>query len=100
LVSVIALVAGLPGAWEARVYLSLVFGIWGFALRHADPKPGERLLDVATGTGILAIPAAVAVGATGTVVGLDISPNMLTEVRGRGAWYTDTTRPPRLQCSA
>jgi len=41
------------------------------------PKPGMRVLDVACGTGSSAIPAASAVGRTGHVVALDISPGML-----------------------
>ena len=41
-------------------------------LERAAPKPGEHVLDVACGTGIAARLAAPLVGATGTVVGLDI----------------------------
>ena len=45
-------------------------------------EPGERVLDVATGTGNLAIPAA----RTGAVVtGVDIAPNLLTQAKARAA---------------
>jgi len=39
---------------------------------------GTRVLDIATGTGVVALDAARRVGATGSVVGLDIAPDMLT----------------------
>lgn len=40
-------------------------------------RPGERVLDVACGTGIVARLAAERVGTTGTVAGLDLNPGML-----------------------
>jgi ubiquinone/menaquinone biosynthesis C-methylase UbiE len=43
----------------------------------ADPRPGERVLDVGCGTGIVARQVASCVGATGKVTGIDVSPNML-----------------------
>jgi len=45
-------------------------------------RPGERVLDVACGTGVVARLAAGAVGAAGTVAGLDINPGMLAVARG------------------
>ena len=47
--------------------------------RLADPRPGERVLDVATGTGFVAVPAARLVGERGRVVGVDISAGMLAQ---------------------
>jgi ubiquinone/menaquinone biosynthesis C-methylase UbiE len=47
----------------------------------AEPKPGERVLDVACGTGIVARTAAPRVGASGTVTGLDVNPGMLAVAR-------------------
>jgi ubiquinone/menaquinone biosynthesis C-methylase UbiE len=45
-------------------------------------EPGERVLDVATGTGNLAIPAA----RTGALVtGVDIAPNLITQAKARAA---------------
>jgi ubiquinone/menaquinone biosynthesis C-methylase UbiE len=47
----------------------------------ADLRPGERVLDVACGTGIVARLAAQRVGTNGTVVGLDLNPGMLAVAR-------------------
>jgi ubiquinone/menaquinone biosynthesis C-methylase UbiE len=47
----------------------------------ADPRPGERVLDVGCGTGIVARQVASRVEATGKVTGLDVSPNMLAVAR-------------------
>ncbi len=47
----------------------------------ADPKDGERVLDVACGTGIVARTAAPRLGPSGTVTGLDINPEMLAVAR-------------------
>ena len=45
-------------------------------LELLDPKAGERIADVGSGTGSALVPIARAVGETGTVVGLDISRGM------------------------
>ena len=44
-------------------------------------RPGERVLDVACGTGVVARLAAERVGAAGTVAALDINPGMLAVAR-------------------
>src|SRR6185503_11434950 len=44
-------------------------------------KPGERVLDVACGTGLVARLAATETGPTGQVTGLDINRNMLALAR-------------------
>lgn len=44
-------------------------------------KPGEHVLDVACGTGLIARLAAPAVGATGRITAIDINPNMLAVAR-------------------
>ena len=46
-------------------------------IEAADPRPGERVLDLGCGTGIVARQAASCMGATGRVTGIDLSPNML-----------------------
>lgn len=47
----------------------------------AKLQPGERVLDVACGTGVVTRLAANRVGATGSVTGLDIHPGMLAVAR-------------------
>ncbi len=59
-----------------------LFGPWADVLvRSARPRPGERVLDVACGTGIVARRVAPIVGSEGRVVGLDLNPNMLAVAR-------------------
>ena len=52
-------------------------------LRHAAPRPGERVLDLACGTGIVTRRVAAAVGPGGRVLGLDVNPAMLAEAASR-----------------
>jgi len=67
-------------------YLATAFSPWADALTAAAGlKAGERALDVACGTGIVARHAARRVGAGGTVVGLDINDAMLTVARAATA---------------
>ncbi len=47
----------------------------------ANLQPGQDILDVATGTGIVAIAAAQRVGAEGQVIGVDFTPGMLDQAR-------------------
>lgn len=55
------------------------------AVRALAPAPGARVLDVATGTGDLALALAKAVGPTGRVVGCDFSPAMLARAPAKAA---------------
>lgn len=47
-------------------------------INRASLRPGERVLDLGTGTGAVAVRAAVLVGPTGRLLGIDISREMLT----------------------
>jgi protein-L-isoaspartate(D-aspartate) O-methyltransferase len=47
----------------------------------AHLKPGQHILDVATGTGIIAIAASEIVGSEGKVIGVDFTPGMLDQGR-------------------
>ncbi len=75
---------GLP-RWYDQVGVVMSFGQdprWRRALvRAVDPRRGQRILDVATGTGMVAL--ALVGWADCEVVGLDQSPDMLGVARGR-----------------
>jgi SAM-dependent methyltransferase len=55
------------------------------ALKAAAPQPGERVIDVGCGCGDTSIELARMVGATGAVLGIDVSQPMLAVARSRGA---------------
>jgi demethylmenaquinone methyltransferase/2-methoxy-6-polyprenyl-1,4-benzoquinol methylase len=84
---------GLPGRYD-RIGAVMSFGQdprWRRAMvRAVDPRPGERLLDVATGTGLVASEL-VRRGAT-EVVGLDQSEQMLAGARARLAHEPELSR--------
>jgi SAM-dependent methyltransferase len=68
-------------AYEA-LHVPALFGQWcGPVLDAAGAEPGQRVLDVASGTGVLGRAAAARVGPTGFVAGLDPDPGMLTVAR-------------------
>jgi ubiquinone/menaquinone biosynthesis C-methylase UbiE len=52
-------------------------------LRAAHVEPGDKLLDVATGTGLGAEAAVEAIGPSGSLVATDLSPTMLERARER-----------------
>lgn len=54
-------------------------------LQLAALAPGERVLDVACGTGLVTFPAADAVGRSGAVVATDLSENMVAHVAAEAA---------------
>lgn len=55
------------------------------ALDHAAPRPGERVLDIGCGCGATVLALADGVGATGSVLGVDISRPMLARAGERVA---------------
>jgi len=74
------------GGGAAEIYerhmVPAIFGPWAEdLLALATPKPGERVLDVACGTGVVTRLVAQRVGPTGTVVGFDLNPGMLAVAR-------------------
>jgi ubiquinone/menaquinone biosynthesis C-methylase UbiE len=59
-----------------------IFGPWApVVVEAAGLRLGERVLDLACGTGVVARQAAPSVGADGTVVGVDNNPAMLAVAR-------------------
>jgi SAM-dependent methyltransferase len=52
-------------------------------MQALGPRPGERVLDIGVGPGLLALEIAKAVGAGGEVVGIDVSADMLALARTR-----------------
>ena len=54
-------------------------------INYAQIKPNERVLDIATGTGLVAIKAAQKVGVNGYVLGVDIAELMLQKAQERDA---------------
>lgn len=67
-------------------FVPAIFVPWTHVLlEHAEPQAGERVLDVACGTGIVARTVAPLVGSEGKVIALDISPDMLAVARKHAA---------------
>jgi ubiquinone/menaquinone biosynthesis C-methylase UbiE len=52
-------------------------------IRKLDLKPGDVVLDVACGTGLNFAPIQAAIGEGGTLIGVDLSPEMLAMARQR-----------------
>ncbi len=80
-----------PAEMFDQYFRPALFAPWArVLLEYADPQPGERALDLACGTGTVALHAAPMVGANGSVVALDINPDMLSVARSHpapeGAW--------------
>src|SRR4051794_28615616 len=74
---------GQKAMWTAGDYGEVaqrIVAVGEYVAQRADAGPGIQLLDVATGTGNVSVPAAQA-GAS--VTGLDLTPKLLEEQRGR-----------------
>jgi demethylmenaquinone methyltransferase/2-methoxy-6-polyprenyl-1,4-benzoquinol methylase len=78
--------AGLHRLWKA------------FTVRHADVRPGMRVLDIAGGTGDLALRFARQAGPSGQVLLTDINGSMLRE--GRNRLLDAGVLIPIVQCDA
>jgi len=79
-----------PEAYE-RYLVPAIFAPWGERLvEHAGVRPGERVLDLACGTGIAARLAAKCTGPSGAVTGVDVNPGMIAVARA----VTSGVSPP------
>lgn len=50
-------------------------------IKEASPRSGQKILDLGTGTGFLAIRLSKSVGKNGSIIGLDVSEKMINEAR-------------------
>jgi ubiquinone/menaquinone biosynthesis C-methylase UbiE len=92
-----------PGQWQVagnaaetyeRALVPAVFAAWApLVVALADPRPGERVLDVACGTGVVTRLVAQQVGRTGNVVGLDMNPGMLAVAASSATSGPPTSAP-------
>ena len=73
-----------------------MFAPWApILVELAHPRPGERVVDIACGTGIVTRVAAARVGPTGVVAGVDLNPGMLSVARA--ATTTDSRSDAPIQ---
>jgi len=71
-------IAGNSSETYQHALVPAVFAPWApLVVALADPRPGDRVLDIACGTGVVTRLAAQQVGRTGKVTGLDLNPGML-----------------------
>jgi ubiquinone/menaquinone biosynthesis C-methylase UbiE len=74
--------SGTRGEIYEKHMVPAIFGLWAPDLvDSARVRPGERVLDVACGTGVVTRVIAERVGPGGRVVGLDSNPDMLAAAR-------------------
>lgn len=67
----------------ARHWHGPLAGVHGEMLALAAPAPGEAVLDVACGAGVVSVAAASAVGSAGRVLGVDLADAMVQAARQR-----------------
>jgi arsenite methyltransferase len=79
----LAAILGYPEEWIAAVPANAVESMAGtgnpFAL--GDLRPGERVVDCGSGSGVDSLIAARLVGPDGSVIGIDMTPEMLAKAR-------------------
>jgi ubiquinone/menaquinone biosynthesis C-methylase UbiE len=87
-----------------EAFVPALFAQWGPVVAEAaGVGPGERVLDVACGTGALTLAVADRVGPAGSVVGLDANPEMLAVARRKPTaieWVEGRAEAPPLPDSS
>jgi ubiquinone/menaquinone biosynthesis C-methylase UbiE len=74
-----------PEVYESAL-VPAIFAPWApLLVAKAGLREGERVLDVACGTGVVTRLAAAQVGTAGQVIGLDLNPGMLARARASSA---------------
>lgn len=74
-----------PAQVYDEMFVPALFEPWGRQVAAAAVEPGDRVLDVACGTGVLTLAAQARAGAEGEVVGLDPNDEMLDVARRKDA---------------
>jgi ubiquinone/menaquinone biosynthesis C-methylase UbiE len=75
-----------PSETYENYMVPALFAPWASRLiQSAEPNSGERILDVACGTGVAARQVALQIGSSGKIIGLDCNANMLAVARNRAA---------------
>ncbi len=80
-------------AWLVSNPFSDVWATTEVTLDHIGLQAGEQGLDVGSGPGRLAIPAARRVGPEGSIIAFDLQAGMLDRLRQRAAWPARPTSP-------
>jgi SAM-dependent methyltransferase len=77
----------MAAGWEQRrEWLMEVTGrVNDWLAEHADPKPGQTVLEIAAGTGDLGLRLAERVGGAGRVISTDFAPEMVEVAKRNGA---------------
>jgi SAM-dependent methyltransferase len=94
------------GANYDQYLVPTIFGPWAADLvALAAPQPEDQVLDVACGTGTVALHVAQILGATGSITGLDLNPGMLAIARthdpsGRISWHEGSAQAMPFQDDA
>jgi ubiquinone/menaquinone biosynthesis C-methylase UbiE len=82
-------------------HVPALFAVWAPILVDlARPMPGERVLDLACGTGVVTRAAAQRVGPSGRVLGIDLNPEMLAVARRVSEQGTNDAPIEWLEASA
>ena len=87
-------VSGTAADIYEKALVPAIFTQWApIVMDLVDPHAGERIVDIACGTGIVARTVAERVGPTGAVAGVDLNPGMLNVARAIGSTVPYSSAP-------